>query len=101
MEFSYTALSVGGVQIRLLAERWPDTNACCDDVLETIEHPDLILRGRRGTCIAVRRMTGGGYLVVSYHEVGRREGFVISASVAANVDERSALWRSRRSVLYQ
>lgn len=100
MEFSYTALSVSGVQIRLLAERWSDTNACCDDVLETIEHPDLILGGRRGTCIAARRMTGGRYLVVNYREVSRREGFVISASVAANVDEKTALWRSRRSVLY-
>jgi hypothetical protein len=49
MEFSFTAISINGVPIRLLAERWSYTNACCDDVLGTIERPDYVLRGRRRT----------------------------------------------------
>lgn len=98
MEFSYTAVAIDGAQIRLLAERWSYTNACNDDVLGTIEHPDLFLRGRGGTTIAVRKMTGGGYLLVNYREVSRREGFVISASIATNVDEGGALWHARRAL---
>ncbi|MDH4209678.1 MAG: hypothetical protein OEV76_12440 [Anaerolineae bacterium] len=98
MEFSYTALAINGAQIRLLAERWGYTNACCDDVLGTIERPDLILRGRGGTTIAARKMIGGGYLLVNYREVGRQEGFVISASIASKIDERGALWRARRAL---
>ncbi len=97
MEFSYTAVSRNGVAIRLLAERWSHTNACCDDVLDTVECPDLILRGRGDTCVAVRRMAGGRYLAVIYREVSRREGFVISARVVSGVNERAAVWKVRGS----
>jgi hypothetical protein len=95
MEFSYTALSVNGVPIRLLAERWSHTNACCDDVLGTIERPDFVLRGWRDTQVAIRRMVGGRYLMVRYREFSSREGFVISARVGTRLDERGVIWRSR------
>jgi hypothetical protein len=95
MEFSYTAVSVNGVPIRLLAERWSHTNACCDDVLGTIERPDLILRGRQSTQVAIRRMVGGRYLVVRYREFSSREGFVISARIGTRIEERGVIWRPR------
>jgi hypothetical protein len=95
MEFSYTAMSVNGVPIRLQAERWSYTNACCDDVLATIEGPDLILRGWRDRPVAVRKMAAGWYLMVTYREVNSREGFVISARVERKVDERAVIWRAR------
>jgi hypothetical protein len=95
MEFSFTAMSIGGVPIRLLAERWSYTNACCDDVLGTIERPDYIVWGRNDTQIALRKMAGGRYLRVRYREVGSREGFVISARVAHSFDEMAVIWRSR------
>ena len=54
-------VSVEGVPIRLTHERWfhivenhDDVAGYYDDVLETIENPDLVLRGYRGTLIAVR-----------------------------------------------
>jgi hypothetical protein len=93
-ELSYTARSINGVLIRLLAERWSYTNACCDDVLSTIEGPDLILRGPRDTQIAVRRMSGGRYLLVTYREFSTHEGFVISARIESRVDERAVIWRA-------
>jgi len=98
MDLSYSAVSVNGVPIRLLAERWSYLNACCDDVLATVERPDFILRGGLSTQVAVRRMVGGRYLTVTYRELSTREGFVISASVAPNVEERAVVWlaRSRR-----
>ena len=97
MEFSYTAMSVNGVPIRLQAERWSYTNACCDDVLATIEAPDLILRGWRDKPVAVRKMAVGRYLMVTYLEVSSCEGFVISACVERSVDERAVIWRARGS----
>lgn len=49
-----TALSVEGVPIRLTAERWfhvvenhDDLAGYYDDVLETIENPDFVMRGYR------------------------------------------------------
>lgn len=95
MEFSYTAVSVNGVPIRLLAERWSYTNACCDDVLGTIERPDLVLRGQRNTQMAIRRMVGGRYLMVSYREFIWGEGLVISARTGTRIDERGVIWRPR------
>jgi hypothetical protein len=95
MEFSFTAISINGVPIRLLAERWFYTNACCEDVLATIERPDYILRGSRRTRIAVRRTTGPRYLQVRYRELSPREGFVISASITSSLSERAVIWRAR------
>lgn len=98
MDLSYSVVSVNGVPIRLLAERWSYLNACCDDVLATVERPDFVLRGVRSTQVAVRRMAGGRCLTVTYLELSSREGFVISASIAPNVEERAVVWlaRSRR-----
>jgi len=95
MELSYAARSVNGVPIRLLAERWSYTNACCDDVLSTVESPDIVLRGASDTCVAARMMSGGRYLVVLYREVSGREGFVISARVVSGINERAVVWRAR------
>ncbi len=96
LEFSFTAVSIHGVPIRLLADRWSHTNACCEDVLATIERPDYILLGRQRTQIAVRTMAGGRYLQVRYRELSRREGFVISAAITSSLDELAVIWRARR-----
>jgi hypothetical protein len=93
-ELSYTARSVNGVLIRLLAERWSYTNACCDDVLGTIEGPDFILRGSKGTLVAVRSMSSGRYLLVTYREYGARDGWVISARIASRIDKQAVIWRA-------
>jgi len=56
-----TAVSVEGIPIRLTAERWfhivenhDDLAGHYDDVLETIENPDFVLRGYRSSLIAAR-----------------------------------------------
>jgi hypothetical protein len=95
MEFSFTAISVNGVPIHLLAEGWSYTNACCDDVLATIQRPDYILRGPGRTQIAARTMTGGRYLQVRYRELSRGQGFVISASITSSLNELAIIWRAR------
>lgn len=94
MELSFTAISINGVPIRLLAERWSYTHACCEDVLATIEQPDYILRGRQRAQIAMRKMVGGRYLRVTYRELSRREGFVISAAITSSLDELAVIWRA-------
>lgn len=54
-------LSIEGVPIRLTTERWfhivenhDDIAGHYDDVLETVENPDIVLRGYRGSLIAAR-----------------------------------------------
>lgn len=96
MELSFTVVSVDGALIHLLAERWSYTNACCEDVLATIERPDYVLRGPRRSQIAVREMSGGRYLQVRYRRPSPREGFVISAAITSSLDETDLIWRARR-----
>jgi hypothetical protein len=62
------AISVDGVPIRLTAERWlhivenhDDLAGHYDGVLMALEDPDLILRGHRGSLIAVRGSGRGRY----------------------------------------
>jgi hypothetical protein len=96
MELSFTAVSIDGALIRLRADTWSYTNACCDDVLGTIERPDYVLCGPGRTQIAVREMTGGRYLEVRYCRWSCGEGFVISAAVTPSLNEISVIWRARR-----
>lgn len=55
-----TAEAISGVPIRLTAERWfhivenhDDLAGYYDDVLDTIESPETILPGHRGSFIAI------------------------------------------------
>ena len=61
MEVAY---SVQGVPIRLTSERWfhiveshDDLAGYYDDVMRTIEDPDLVVTGYRGSLIAVRGLS--------------------------------------------
>ncbi len=65
--------SVEEVPIRLTRERWfhivenhNDLAGYYDDVLHTVEEPDLVLRGYNASLIAVRGYGRRGYLQVVY-----------------------------------
>jgi hypothetical protein len=94
------AVSVEGVPIRLTHERWfhivenhDDVAGYYDEVLETIEHPDLVLRGYRGTLIAVRRYGRRRYFMVVYRQVSADDGFIITAYFTSKLDRRYIVWR--------
>jgi len=94
------ALSVDGVPIRLTLERWfhivenhDDMASYYDDVLETIENPNTILRGYRGTLIAARNYGHQRYLMVIYRQVSANDGFVITAYFTSKIDRKKAIWQ--------
>lgn len=95
-----TVRSVNGVPIRLTEERWEhinetrDMRAYFDDVLDAIESPEFILRGYKGAMIAVVPFGRSGFLHVLYREVGRRDGFIITAYFKRDYDKRSLLWQA-------
>jgi hypothetical protein len=89
------AVSIGGVPIRLTGERWfhiienhDDLAGYYDQVLETVEDPDFLLRGYGGAQIAVKTLGRRKYLSVVYREVSRKDGFVITAYFASEVPRR-------------
>ncbi len=93
-------LSVDGVPIRLTTERWfhivenhDDLAGYYDDVLATVENPDLVLRGHRGSLIAVKSYRRKRYLMVMYRQVSKDDGFIITAFFADKADRKKAIWK--------
>ena len=94
------AISVNRVPIRMTDERWShivnnhdDVAGYYDDCLETIESPDLILRGLRGSLKAVKGYGRNRYLVVIYRELDANDGFVVTAYFVRRIDRKNVLWR--------
>jgi len=94
------AYSVNGAPIRLTAERWhhivnshDEMAGYYDDCLETVENPDLVLPGTRGSLKAIKGYGRKGYLVVIYREVRQDDGFIVTAYFVDRIDRRKALWR--------
>ncbi len=94
------APSIEGVPIRLTAERWfhivenhDDLAGYYYEVLETIESPDMVLRGHRGSLIAARGYGRRRYLMVVYRQISIDDGFVITAYFAGRIDRKKAIWK--------
>jgi hypothetical protein len=98
------AISRNGVPIRIPEERWfhivenhDDLAGHYDDVLETIENPDFILRAHGGALIALKGVARKTYLAVIYKELTRDDGFVITAYFTSRIARRLILWRQDRA----
>jgi hypothetical protein len=97
MEIAY---SVSGVPIRLSYERWyhitenhDDLASYFYDVLETIQKPDFVVRGNKGSLKATRNIGKKKWLVVIYKEVSKRDGFVITAYFLDTKPKGKVIWR--------
>ena len=96
------ALSRNNVPIRLPDERWlhiieshSEMAGFYADVLETVEDPDAIYKGRSDELLASREMQTNKYLVVVYKEVSKEDGFVITAFISkrkSQLERRSKIW---------
>lgn len=72
MEVAY---SVNGVPIRLTYERWyhivenyDDLASCFHEVLDTVEKPDIVVRGNKGTLKAARNIGRRKWLVIVWRQ---------------------------------
>ena len=95
MEIAY---SVNGVPIRLTEERWHhiieghlDLINYKEDLLEVIEQPEFIYRGRRGSLIATRSYGRRGVLRVYYKEQSS-DGFIITARFSDTQPKEVRIW---------
>jgi hypothetical protein len=91
--------SINGVPIRLSEERWAhiieardDLVDRSDDVLEAVRAPDWITKGYRDSLVAWKGYGRRGYLVVIYKELGRHDGFIITAFFAKAAKKRGKVW---------
>ena len=91
--------SVNGVPIRLTDERWDHIVSArdeladrADDVLDTVRSPDWVTKGYRGSLVAWKGYGKRGYLAVIYKEIGRVDGFVITAFFTRKPKKRGKVW---------
>lgn len=96
MEIAY---SVNGVPIRLTYERWfhiienhDDLASYYFEVLETVESPDFIIKGNKGSLKATKNMGKDKWLVVIYREVSRTDGFIITAYFLDKKAKGDVIW---------
>jgi hypothetical protein len=96
-----TARSINNVNIRLTDERWehildvrPFMRGYEEDVLETVESPELILRAAGGVLVAVVSFGRSGFLHALYREVSRTDGFIIMAYFNESYNRRQVIWRA-------
>jgi hypothetical protein len=94
------AHSINGVPIRLTYERWyhiieshDDLASHFYDVLETVQKPDFVVRGNKGSLKAVRNIRKKKWLIVIYREVSKHDGFVITAYFLDTKPKGEVLWR--------
>lgn len=78
--------SINGVPVRLTDERWihiienhDDLAGYYDEVLGTIESPDYVIKGYEHALIALKKSEGNRFLAVVYKEIGKKDGFIITA----------------------
>jgi hypothetical protein len=97
------ARSINGVDIRLTFERWyhiseghPELAGLAFEVLETINKPDLIVKGLEEELLALKKVNKK-YLVAVYREVNKKDGFVITAFYTSKLN--SLL--KRRKIIWQ
>lgn len=96
-------VSRNGVPIRLTEERWfhivenhDDLAGHYEDVLGTVEDPEVILQGDAGAFVAARRVAGRRHLAVVYKELTADDGFVVTAYFTRRLAQRTVVWRKQQ-----
>ncbi|UCH97621.1 MAG: hypothetical protein JSV88_12445 [Candidatus Aminicenantes bacterium] len=96
-------VSKNGFFVRLPEERWvhivethDDLAGHMDDVLDTVENPDFIIKGYKDALIALKKFKPGKFLAVVYKEIKKEDGFIITAYFSRKIklNREVILWKS-------
>lgn len=96
------AKSKNGVLNRLTDERWlhiteehSEMAGYYYNILEVVEEPEAIYEGKTGECIALKQVEEGKYIVAIYRELGKEDGFIITAFLTkrrSDIEKRRKQW---------
>ncbi len=97
-----TAISKNGVRIRLTDERWlhiteghQEIAGYYFEILEAVQNPDSIYRGKEKELLAVKHIEAGKHLIVVYKEINKADGFIITAFLTTKIkkiERRTKYW---------
>ena len=80
-----------------IVENHDDLAGFYDDVLRTVEDPDLILSGYGGALIAVKTISRSKSRSVVYRELSSKDGFIVTAYFSSRLGKGSVQWRKERT----
>jgi hypothetical protein len=98
------ARSKNGVLIRLTEERWfhiienhDDLAGYFDNVLDTVEEPDYIIKGYKDAVVALKEVKSRKLLAVVYKEISDEDGFVITSYFTSKkkLKKGKILWQKK------
>ncbi len=99
-----TVKSVNNITIRLTPERWfhiienhEDVAGYYDEVLNTFESPDFVIKGYEGALIALRQIDVK-FLAAVYKETSINDGFIITAYFTSKIklEREVILWQRQK-----
>jgi hypothetical protein len=90
------------VPIRLTDERWShitgshnDLASHYDDILNSLEDPDYIIKGYKEALIALKKFDKNKFLAVVYKELNDVDGFIITTYFTSklSLEKEEILWQ--------
>jgi hypothetical protein len=90
MEFRSGSPTSGGNTSSIAGSTWLPS---LKTVLDAVRDPEYILRGYKGTLIAVVHLGERSYLNVVYRELSQRDGFIITARIEPQLNKSKIIWR--------
>ena len=96
--------SKNDIPVRLTEERWfhivehhNDLAGYSNDVLNTVENPDIILKGWTGELLAAKKINDK-YNIAAYKELSKSDGFILTAFFTSNIGKlkrRGVIWQKQ------
>lgn len=94
--------SINKVPIRLTEERWfhivenhDDLAGYYDEILQTLEEPNFVIKGYKDALITLRKIKEGLYLAVVYKEISKNDGFIITAYFTSKIKKEAIIWQKK------
>jgi hypothetical protein len=97
--------SVNGIPIRMTNERWfhiienhDDLTGRFDEILNTVEYPDYVIKGYGNALIALKVLEQEKYFAVVYKELSSEDGFIITAYITnkIKIEKKVILWKRQK-----
>ena len=93
--------SIDGIPIRMTEERWhehivlnrPYMSGYLEAVLDAVENPQFVLSGHRKSKVAVINLGNRKWLHVVYRELSKKDGFIVTATVERDYNEKLIIWK--------
>ena len=77
----------------IIIENHDDLASYFHDVLDTVENPEFVIQGNKGTLKATKNMGKKKWIVVIYKELPKEDGFIITSYFLPGKPKGKIIWK--------